>query len=68
MKQAKQRSGKQRKARLLSYVKKIVGYDANALYLWALMQNVPTGSYTRRMAENELKPKSSVRMAIEWLE
>ena len=47
---------------------KIVGYDANALYLWALMQNVPTGSYTRRMAENELKPKSSVRMAIEWLE
>ena len=26
--------------------KKIVGYDANALYLWALMQNMPTGSYT----------------------
>ena len=47
---------------------KIVGYDANALYLWALMQNMPTGSYTRRMAENEFKPKSSVRMAIEWLE
>ena len=23
---------------------KIVGYDANALYLWALMQNMPTGS------------------------
>ena len=47
---------------------KIVGYDANALYLWALMQNMPTGSYTRRLAENEFKPKSSVRMAIEWLE
>ena len=47
---------------------KIVGYDANALYLWALIQNMPTGSYTRRMAENEFKPKSSVRMAIEWLE
>ena len=47
---------------------KIVGYDANALYLWALMKNMPTGSYTRRMAENEFKPKSSVRMAIEWLE
>ena len=29
---------------------------------------MPTGSYTRRLAENEFKPKSSVRMAIEWLE
>ena len=47
---------------------RIVGYDANALYLWALMQDMPTGSYTRRLAENEFKPKSSVRMAIEWLE
>ena len=47
---------------------KIVGYDANALYLWALMQNMPTGSYTRRMAENEFKPKGSIRMAVEWLE
>ena len=27
---------------------KIVGYDANALHLWALIQNMPTGSYTRR--------------------
>ena len=44
---------------------KIVGYDANALYLWALVQDMPTGSYTRRLAENEFKPKSSVRMAIE---
>ena len=47
---------------------KIVGYDANALYLWALMQNMQTGSYTRRMAENEFKPKGSIKMAIEWLE
>ena len=47
---------------------KIVGYDANALYLWALMQNMPIGSYTRRMAENEFKPMGSIRMAIEWLE
>jgi len=29
---------------------------------------MPTGSYTRRMAENEFKPKGSIRMAIEWLE
>ena len=47
---------------------KIVGYDANALYLWALIQNMPTGSYTRRLADNEFKPKSSIKMAIEWLE
>ena len=26
----------------------IVGYDANTLYLWALMQDMPTGWYTRR--------------------
>ena len=44
---------------------KIVGYDANALYLWAVMQNMPTGSYTRRLAENEFKPKGSIKMAIE---
>ena len=47
---------------------KIVGYNANALYLWALMQNMPTGSYTRRLAEDDFKRKSSMRMAIEWLE
>jgi hypothetical protein len=27
--------------------KKIVGYDANALYLWAMMQPMPTGQYER---------------------
>ena len=47
---------------------KIVGYDANALYLWALMQDMPTGSYSRRLPDNEFKPKGSIRMAIEWLE
>ena len=47
---------------------KIVGYDANALYLWAIMQNMPTGSYTRRLAENDFKLKGYIKMAIEWLE
>ena len=46
---------------------KVFGYDANALYLWVLMQNMPTGSYTRRLAENEFKPKRSIKMAIELL-
>ena len=45
-----------------------MGYDANALYLWALTQDMPTGSYTRCLAENEFKPKGSIQMANEWLE
>ena len=35
----------------------IVGYDANALYLWALMQDIPTGWYVRRRAENGFHPQ-----------
>ena len=34
----------------------IVGYDANALYLWCLMQDMPTGSYVRRKEEDQFKP------------
>ena len=45
----------------------VVGYDANALYLWAIMQEMPTGTFTRRKAENHFKPVSSRRMADEWL-
>ena len=35
--------------------KNVVGYDANALYLWAIMQDMPTGQYTRRLEEDGLK-------------
>ena len=35
----------------------IVGYDANALYLWAMMQEMPTGWYTRRRAEKQFRPQ-----------
>ena len=31
--------------------KKIIGYDANALYLWALKQKMPTGAFTIRKEE-----------------
>ena len=51
--------------------KKIVGFDANALYLWALMQNMPTGLFVRRKAEQDFKPIMSQKygaMATEWLE
>ena len=33
----------------------VVGYDANALYLWAIMQDIPTGWYTRRGAEKQFR-------------
>ena len=48
----------------------IVGYDANALYLWALMQDMPTGWYVRRREENGFRPQEAQpygQMAIQWL-
>ena len=36
---------------------KIVGYDVNALYLWAIMQHMPTGSFTRRRKETGFKSR-----------
>ena len=37
----------------------IVRYDANALYLWALMQDMPTGWYTRRREEKQFRPQQT---------
>ena len=48
----------------------IVGYDANALYLWAIMQDMTTGWYTRRREENKFRPQQAQpygQMAIQWL-
>ena len=48
----------------------IVGYDANALYLWALMQDMPTGWYVRRRDENQFRPQKAQpfgQMAVQWL-
>jgi hypothetical protein len=44
---------------------KVLGYDANALYLGAIMQDMPTGSYTQRRAETNFKPENLRRMADE---
>ena len=44
----------------------IVGYDANALYLWAIMQDMPT----RRREENKFRPQQAQpfgQMAVQWL-
>ena len=48
--------------------RKLVGYDGNALYLWAIMQPMPIGNFTRRLAEDGFTVQSSARMAIDWLE
>ena len=48
----------------------IVGYDVNALYLWALIQDMPTGWYVCRRAENGFHPQQSQpygQMAVQWL-
>ena len=48
----------------------IVGYDANALYLWAIMQDMPTGWYTRRREEKRFQPQQAQpygQMAAQWL-
>ena len=48
----------------------VVGYDANALYLWAIMQDMPTGWYMRRREDNRFRPKQAQRygqMAVQWL-
>ena len=48
----------------------VVGYDANALYLWCIMQDMPTGHYHRRRAETGFKKKKKITSeeAQEWLE
>ena len=61
--QAMKNQGKQ-----LNVCKKILGYHANALYLWAIMQDMPTGSFTRRREKTGFKKESSVRMVTGWLE
>jgi hypothetical protein len=38
---------------------KVVGYDANALYLWAVMQDMPTRQFSRRLEEDVLRKKWS---------
>jgi hypothetical protein len=51
--------------------KKIIGFDANALYLWSIIQNMPTGHFARRTLETEFKRETPRRyecIAIQWLE
>ncbi|XP_078601001.1 uncharacterized protein LOC144876010 [Branchiostoma floridae x Branchiostoma japonicum] len=51
---------------------KVIGYDANALYLWALMQDMPSGHYIRRREDTGFEREYSTpqwgRMAVDWLD
>ena len=50
----------------------ILGVDANALYLWCMMQNLPTGIPSRLKAEDDFEAKRSIqqsgaRLAVHFL-
>ena len=36
--------------------KKVIGLDANALYLWSFDQEFPVGTFTRRFGESNFSP------------
>ena len=48
----------------------VLGYDANTLYLWCIMQEIPTGHYDRRRAETGFgkEYKHTSEEAQEWME
>ena len=49
----------------------IVGYDANALYLWCIMQDIPTGCYVKHKEEDQFKPHQPDvwgKTASEWID
>ena len=48
---------------------KIVGFDANALYLYCIGQAMPTGPFVLRCLENDFKPEKTEKyqLAYDWL-
>ena len=50
--------------------KKVVGYDACALYLWAIGKDQPSGVYVRRLESNNFKTERQSRYVsmYEWLD
>ncbi|XP_033729711.1 uncharacterized protein LOC117318893 [Pecten maximus] len=49
---------------------RVLGYDANALYLWALDQPMPTSTFVRRRRENNFHPEARDRYmsAYYWMD
>ena len=50
--------------------KKVVGYDANDLYAWTMLQDMPTGHFRVRRKENNFQLDAPPRWlgAREWLD
>ena len=51
--------------------KSIIGFDANTLYLWSIMQETPTGHFVLQKEETGFRretPRRYEHMAINWLE
>ena len=50
--------------------KKIIGFDANALYLHCLGKEMPVGSFVRRSLNDEFKPRKRDKyvLAYDWLD
>lgn len=47
--------------------RQILAFDANALYLWCMMQSMPTGSPIRRHSDNNFKPVFSEKFGrLAW--
>ena len=48
----------------------IIGFDANALYLWSIGQNMPCGPFVHRKAENDFKPEERDKYCLmfDWMD
>ena len=48
----------------------IVGFDANALYLWSIGQDMPSGPFVRRKVENDFKPEKRDKYCLmyDWMD
>ena len=49
---------------------KIIGFDANALYLWAIGQDMPVGPFIRRFSSTGFKPEKRDRIVnmYDWMD
>ena len=50
--------------------KKIIGFDANALYLWAIGQDMPVGPFVRRFSSTGFKPekRDKIIKMYQWMD
>jgi hypothetical protein len=49
---------------------KILGFDANALYLWSIDQEIPTGTFVRRRLADNFKPhkRDKFTLMYDWMD